>query len=420
MKESVRFAEEAFPAAKKRVSVLRWRRRPHKEPCREPRGDDRTAHKFVAPEFVFGPGSARLAGRNRQEPAVSRRPWWSPVRTSSVWGGPGRSSDSLRRGRRGHPIFADITPNPRDYEVMAGAGVYRREGCDAIVAVGGGSPMDCAKAIGIVCANDRHVLEFEGVDNVERPGPPLICVPTTAGTGAEVSQFAIINDTKRKVKIAIVSKTVIPDAALSEPLPTMTMDAELTAHTGLDALTHAIEAYVSNAHSPITDLFALKAVELVQAHLVAATARPDDIESRSGMMFASLYAGLAFSNAILGAVHAMAHSLGGFLGPAPRPMHRHPARPCGGLQLPERPRTLRGHRTAPRGGRRPGPGPGRKKGCRDRGPAPPEKRGRRGPDPKRPGRAAPRTRRTVGQGHKRPLHAQQPPPTLGRGHPKPV
>ncbi|NMC48037.1 MAG: iron-containing alcohol dehydrogenase, partial [Desulfovibrio sp.] len=113
--------------------------------------------------------------------------------------------------------------------------------------------------------------------------------------------------------IAIVSKTVIPDAALVDPLPTMTMDAELTAHTGLDALTHAIEAYVSNAHSPITDLFALKAVELVQAHLVAAIARPDAIESRSGMMFASLYAGLAFSNAILGAVHAMAHSLGGFL-----------------------------------------------------------------------------------------------------------
>ncbi|MFZ5810733.1 MAG: alcohol dehydrogenase-like regulatory protein ErcA [Thermodesulfobacteriota bacterium] len=268
--------------------------------------------KFVAPEFVFGPGSARLAGRY----AKNLR-----CRKALVVTGPnlirlgwaGQVIDSLREAGVATTIFADVTPNPRDYEVMAGADVYRREGCDAIVAVGGGSPMDCAKAVGIVCTNDRHVLEFEGVDNVERPGPPLICIPTTAGTGAEVSQFAIINDTKRKVKIAIVSKTVIPDAALVDPLPTMTMDAELTAHTGLDALTHAIEAYVSNAHSPITDLFALKAVELVQAHLVAATARPDDTESRSGMMFASLYAGLAFSNAILGAVHAMAHSLGGFL-----------------------------------------------------------------------------------------------------------
>ena len=268
--------------------------------------------KFVAPEFVFGPGAARLAGRY----AKNLR-----IRKALVVTGPnlirlgwaGQVIDSLREAGISTTIFADVTPNPRDYEVMAGAEVYRRENCDAIVAVGGGSPMDCAKAIGIVCTNDRHVLEFEGVDNVPKPGPPLVCVPTTAGTGADVSQFAIINDTKRKVKIAIVSKTVIPDAALIDPLPTATMDPELTAHTGLDALTHAIEAYVSNAHSPISDLFALKAVELVRDHLVPAIRRPDDQAARSGMMFASLYAGLAFSNAILGAVHAMAHSLGGFL-----------------------------------------------------------------------------------------------------------
>ncbi len=268
--------------------------------------------KFVAPEFVFGPGSARLAGRYAKNLRCKKAlVVTGPNLIRLGWAG--QVIDSLRESGVATTIFADVTPNPRDYEVMAGAEVYRREACDALVAVGGGSPMDCAKAIGIVCANDRHVLEFEGVDNVERPGPPLICVPTTAGTGAEVSQFAIINDTKRKVKIAVVSKTVIPDVALVDPLPTMTMDAELTAHTGLDALTHAIEAYVSNAHSPITDLFALKAVELIQAHLVASIARPEDIDSRSGMMFASLYAGLAFSNAILGAVHAMAHSLGGFL-----------------------------------------------------------------------------------------------------------
>jgi alcohol dehydrogenase class IV len=268
--------------------------------------------KFVAPEFVFGPGSARLAGRY----AKNLR-----FRKALVVTGPnlirlgwaGQVIDSLREAGVATTIFADVTPNPRDYEVMAGAEVYRREGCDALVAVGGGSPMDCAKAIGIVCANDRHVLEFEGVDNVRKPGPPLLCVPTTSGTGADVSQFAIINDTKRKVKIAIVSKTVIPDAALIDPAPTTTMDPELTAHTGLDALTHAIEAYVSNAQSPVTDLFALRAVELVRAHLVTAIRRPDDIAARSGMMYASLYAGLAFSNAILGAVHAMAHSLGGFL-----------------------------------------------------------------------------------------------------------
>ena len=196
---------------------------------------------------------------------------------------------------------------------MAGAEVYRREGCDAIVAVGGGSPMDCAKAIGIVCTNDRHVLEFEGVDNVERPGPPMVCIPTTAGTAADISQFCIINDSERKVKIAIVSKTMVPDVALIDPLLTMTMSPDLTAYTGLDALTHAVEAYASNASSAITDLHALEAVRLVGMHLLTAVREPDNLEARTGMMLASTYAGLAFSNAILGAVHAMAHSLGGLL-----------------------------------------------------------------------------------------------------------
>jgi alcohol dehydrogenase class IV len=141
----------------------------------------------------------------------------------------------------------------------------------------------------------------------------LICIPTTAGTSADVSQFAIITNTQSKTKIAIVSKTVVPDAALIDPETTITMGAELTAHTGVDALVHAIEAYVSNAHSPFTDLMALEAVRLVTANLVTATQRLDDLETRANMMLGSLFAGLAFSNASLGAVHAMAHSLGGFL-----------------------------------------------------------------------------------------------------------
>jgi alcohol dehydrogenase class IV len=268
--------------------------------------------KFVAPEFVFGPGAANLIGQYAANFSVKK---------ALVVAGPvidrlglsGRVVDSLRAEGVACAVYSDVTPNPRDSEVMAGAEVYRSEGCDAIVAVGGGSPMDCAKAIGIVCTNDRHVLEFEGVDNVDRPGPPLICIPTTAGTAADISQFCIVNDTGRKVKIAIVSKTMVPDVALIDPVMTMTMDAELTAHTGLDALTHAVEAYVSNASSAITDLNALEAVRLVHRHLLRAIANPEDMEARTGMMLASTYAGLAFSNAILGAVHAMAHSLGGLL-----------------------------------------------------------------------------------------------------------
>lgn len=173
--------------------------------------------------------------------------------------------------------------------------------------------MDCAKGIGIVITNNAHILSFEGVDMVEVPGPPLICVPSTAGSSADVSQFAIITDTKRDVKVSIVSKAMVPDAALVDPKLTTTMSRQLTAATGLDALTHAIEAYVSNANSALTDLLALDAIKLVSSYLVDAINNPEDLELRGHVMLGSMQAGLAFSNAILGAVHAMAHSLGGHL-----------------------------------------------------------------------------------------------------------
>jgi alcohol dehydrogenase class IV len=143
--------------------------------------------------------------------------------------------------------------------------------------------------------------------------PPLICIPTTGGTAADVSQFAIITNREDRIKIAIVSKAVVPDVALIDPLTLTTMDPFLTACTGIDAMVHAIEAYVSNAQSSVTDLHALAAIRLVKGHLLNCITAPDDVEARGQMMLASLEAGLAFSNASLGAVHAMAHSLGGLL-----------------------------------------------------------------------------------------------------------
>ncbi|QGY39532.1 iron-containing alcohol dehydrogenase [Pseudodesulfovibrio cashew] len=276
------------------------------------RTDISELRKFVAPEFVFGAGAATLTGQFAANLSVKKCLVVSCPDLARI-GTPGDAMDSLARAGVDSVLYTHVTPNPRDIEVMEGADVYRREGCDAIVAVGGGSSMDCAKAIGIVCTNNQHVLDFEGVDKVRYPAPPLICIPTTAGTGADVSQFCIINATERKVKIAIVSKTMVPDVALIDPLLTMTMDRDLTAHTGLDALTHATEAFVSNASSAFTDLNALEAVRLVHAHLLTAINEPDNLDARVGMMLASTYAGLAFSNAILGAVHAMAHSLGGLL-----------------------------------------------------------------------------------------------------------
>lgn len=182
-----------------------------------------------------------------------------------------------------------------------------------VVVVGGGSPIDCAKGIGMLVSNGGHIKDYEGVDLVPEPLPPLICIPTTAGTSADVSQFAIIKDLERKVKFAIISKSVVPDAALIDPVTTTTMNPYLTACTGMDALTHAIEAYVSNASSPITDLHALEAIKLISRYLLDAIRYPKDLQLRTAMMLGSLEAGMAFSNASLGIVHAMAHSPGGYL-----------------------------------------------------------------------------------------------------------
>ncbi|WP_243310164.1 alcohol dehydrogenase-like regulatory protein ErcA [Fundidesulfovibrio agrisoli] len=268
--------------------------------------------KFVAPEFVFGLGASELAAQYAQN-LGARRPMLVTDQGVVDIGWAGMVEASLRAAGLDCVVFSNVTANPKDYEVMAAAEIYRDKGCDALVGLGGGSAMDCAKGVGVVQANGGNILDYEGVDTVPRALPPLVCVPTTSGSSADVSQFAIISDTKRKVKIALVSKMLVPDVSLIDPRLTATMSPDLTANTGLDALTHAIEAYVSNASAPVTDLFALEAVRLVGKHLPQAVADPSDMEARTQMCLASLDAGLAFSNAILGAVHGMAHSLGGLL-----------------------------------------------------------------------------------------------------------
>ncbi|MGC4121777.1 MAG: iron-containing alcohol dehydrogenase [Myxococcales bacterium] len=267
--------------------------------------------KFLAPEFVFGAGARHLAGRYARHLGATRVLLVSdPGVVRAGW--TGQVVESLQAEGLAHALVTAVSPNPRDAEVMAGAAVYRSEACDVIVAIGGGSVMDCAKGIGIVVSNGGHICDYAGIDAVPAPMPPLLCVPTTAGTSADVSQFAIINHVAEAVKIAVVSKAVVPDLALIDPEPLRSMSPYLSACTGMDALCHAVEAFVSNAHSPMTDLHALEAIRLVGATLERSVAQPDDLSLRTQMMLASLQAGLAFSNASLGAVHAMAHSLGGF------------------------------------------------------------------------------------------------------------
>ncbi len=268
--------------------------------------------KFVAPEILFGSGArkavanyARTFGARKvllvSDPGVQRAGWVADV------------EQSLREALIDYVVFTDVSPNPRAAQVMKGAELYESEGCNLIVAVGGGSPMDCAKGIGIVSTHGRHILEFEGVDTLQVPIPPLILIPTTAGTSADVSQFAIINDESERVKISIVSKSVVPDVSLIDPETTSTMDNFLTACTGVDALVHAIEAFVSTGSGPMTDMHALDAIRLINGNLADLIRHPDDLQLREQVMLGSMKAGLAFSNAILGAVHAMSHSLGGYL-----------------------------------------------------------------------------------------------------------
>jgi 1,3-propanediol dehydrogenase len=208
-------------------------------------------------------------------------------------------------------LYDNVVTNPRDFQVEEGAQVYVQKKCDVIAAVGGGSPIDTAKGIAILVSNHGTIHEYEGCNLITQPIPPLVCAPTTAGTGADVTQFAIITDTDRKMKMTILSRAIMPDISLIDPRLLQTKSPELMAATGIDALTHALEAYVSSLSWSMTDPHAIHAVELIAEHLVEAV-KTKRIEALEGMSIACLEAGIAFSNAILGAVHALAHPLGGF------------------------------------------------------------------------------------------------------------
>jgi len=209
-------------------------------------------------------------------------------------------------------IYAGAEPNPTDVNVHDGVEIYRKEKCDMIVAVGGGSPMDCAKGIGILASNGGKIKDYEGAGHDLKPLPPMITINTTAGTASEMTSFAVITDTSRHIKMALVDWRLTADVAVNDPELMVSMPPGLTAATGMDALTHAVEAYVSTIATPVTDAAAIKAIELIAGYLPKAVANGKDIEAREMMAYAEYLAGIAFNNASLGYVHAMAHQLGGF------------------------------------------------------------------------------------------------------------
>lgn len=209
-------------------------------------------------------------------------------------------------------IFDGAKPNPSIANVEAGLALLQRERCDCVISLGGGSPHDCAKGIALCATNGGHIRDYEGVDRSAKPQLPLIAINTTAGTASEMTRFCIITDESRHVKMAIVDRNVTPILSVNDPALMVGMPKGLTAATGMDALTHAIEAYVSTAANPITDACALKAITLINDNLRQAVADGQDLQARENMAYAQFLAGMAFNNASLGYVHAMAHQLGGY------------------------------------------------------------------------------------------------------------
>ena len=268
--------------------------------------------KYLVPEIVFGVGVLNEIGHAARRLGAARPLLVTdPGVLEAGWGW--EAAGHLTEAGLSPSLWSALTPNPKDHEVVAGAQAYLAEGCDVVVAVGGGSAIDAAKAIAVLVSNGGDIFDYEGIDRIPRPIPPMVAAPTTAGTGADVSQFAVITDTSRGLKATLIGKTLVPDISLTDPRLLVTMPDWLAATTGLDALTHGVEAYVSRAASFLTDEHALSAVALVGRHLARSVTDPVDAQARTGMARASLSAGLAFTNAILGAAHAISHQVGGAL-----------------------------------------------------------------------------------------------------------
>jgi alcohol dehydrogenase len=211
-------------------------------------------------------------------------------------------------------VFAEINSEPTlkhiNDGVALGVALLAKDKFDPLVACGGGSPIDVAKALSAMSANPGKIQDYMGIDKVPRRGLPIMTVPTTAGTGSEATTFTIIADTERDVKMLIGSAYLLPQIALVDPLLTAKMPKSLTACTGFDALTHAIESYVSVKAQPMTDVLALSAIRLINRNLPEAWAHPDNMAARAATMLGALQAGIAFSNASVGLVHGMSRPIG--------------------------------------------------------------------------------------------------------------
>lgn len=272
---------------------------------------DQTFGFFIPTVSLMGVGSAKEAGE-QVKALGAKKPLIVTDKGISAIGMADQVKQQVEAAGVQVVIFDGAEPNPTDKNVHDGVKVYQENQCDSIITLGGGSSHDCGKGVGLVIGNGGHIRDFEGVNKSTKPMPPFVAINTTAGTASEMTRFCIITNTDTKVKMAIVDWRCTPNIAINDPLLMVGKPPALTAATGMDALTHAVEAYVSTIATPITDACAIKAIELISDYLRPVVANGKNLEARDKMAYAEYLAGMAFNNASLGYVHAMAHQLGGF------------------------------------------------------------------------------------------------------------
>ncbi|MFB5934551.1 iron-containing alcohol dehydrogenase [Peribacillus frigoritolerans] len=219
--------------------------------------------------------------------------------------------NSLLAANLDYDIFDEVEPNPSVETINKGTKYLMHHKSDAVLAVGGGSSIDTAKGIAVMAKNSGSILDYEGVGKIEFPPLPIIAIPTTAGTGSEVTASTVVTNKETQFKFAVLSPSLYPSLAILDPVLTLGLPQGLTAATGMDALTHAIESYTSKAANPISQSFAIQAIKMIGENITKAYFVGTDIKSRENMLVASMMAGAAFAQSRLGNVHAISHTLGG-------------------------------------------------------------------------------------------------------------
>jgi alcohol dehydrogenase len=260
--------------------------------------------------LLMGPGAADRVGEQLKSFGVKK----VLICTDKGIVGAGllaKLTPAIEQAGIGYAVYDGVVGNPRVETVNDGLAEYRKNGCDGLLAIGGGSSIDTAKAIGILCTNGGDIRDYEGFFKIREPLPPLLAIPTTYGTGSEVTNASVITNVEKKYKMLLLDDKMTPRKAILDPLLLLDLPVKIAASTGMDTLTHAIESYVANSAEPITDALNLATIKLVAENLAPAVGTNWDLEATANMLYASTITGFAFSNTALGLVHAMAHALGG-------------------------------------------------------------------------------------------------------------